>query len=158
MTSIFQILMLLLNIVYFIVIAHVIMSWLINFQVLNLRQPLVAQIWEGLNRILDPIYTRVRSVLPQMGGLDLAPLVVLIGVAIARIVLMNNAAIREDTEGKMKRFDVRPPNPKLSAKNFSGGNQQKIVLAREIERNPDLLLVGQPTRGVDIGAIEFIHQ
>ena len=58
----------------------------------------------------------------------------------------------------MKRFDVRPPNPRLTAKNFSGGNQQKIVLAREIERNPDLLLVGQPTRGVDIGAIEFIHQ
>ena len=72
--------------------------------------------------------------------------------------LMNNAAIRADTEGKMARFDVRPPNPKLAAKNFSGGNQQKIVLAREIERNPDLLLVGQPTRGVDIGAIEFIHQ
>ncbi len=72
--------------------------------------------------------------------------------------LMNNAAIRADTEGKMERFDVRPPNPKLTAKNFSGGNQQKIVLAREIERNPDLLLIGQPTRGVDIGAIEFIHQ
>jgi simple sugar transport system ATP-binding protein len=73
-------------------------------------------------------------------------------------VLMNNAAIRTDTEAKMARFDVRPQNPRLAAKNFSGGNQQKIVLAREIERNPDLLLVGQPTRGVDIGAIEFIHQ
>jgi simple sugar transport system ATP-binding protein len=73
-------------------------------------------------------------------------------------VLMNNAAIRRDTEAKMARFDVRPPDPGLAAKNFSGGNQQKIVLAREIERNPDLLLVGQPTRGVDIGAIEFIHQ
>ncbi|MEN8892700.1 ABC transporter ATP-binding protein [Planktotalea arctica] len=73
-------------------------------------------------------------------------------------IFMNNAAIRKDTEEKMERFDVRPPNPKLSAKNFSGGNQQKIVLAREIERNPDLLLIGQPTRGVDIGAIEFIHQ
>ena len=73
-------------------------------------------------------------------------------------ILMNNAAIRADTEEKMERFDVRPPNPRLAAKNFSGGNQQKIVLAREIERNPDLLLVGQPTRGVDIGAIEFIHQ
>ncbi len=72
--------------------------------------------------------------------------------------LMDNAAIRQDTEEKMQRFDVRPPNPRLSAKNFSGGNQQKIVLAREIERNPDLLLIGQPTRGVDIGAIEFIHQ
>ncbi|MBY6155485.1 ABC transporter ATP-binding protein [Vannielia litorea] len=71
---------------------------------------------------------------------------------------MDNAAIRADTEEKMARFDVRPPNPLLAAKNFSGGNQQKIVLAREIERNPDLLLVGQPTRGVDIGAIEFIHQ
>jgi YggT family protein len=92
MTSLFQILMLLLNILYFIVIAHVIMSWLINFQVLNLRQPLVAQIWDGLNRLLEPIYSRVRQVIPNMGGLDLAPLVVLIGVAVVRIVLMNNAA------------------------------------------------------------------
>ena len=73
-------------------------------------------------------------------------------------VLMNHAAMLADTEEKMARFDVRPPDPKLAAKNFSGGNQQKIVLAREIERNPDLLLIGQPTRGVDIGAIEFIHQ
>ena len=73
-------------------------------------------------------------------------------------LLMNNAAIQADAAGKMQRFDVRPPDPMLTAKSFSGGNQQKIVLAREIERNPDLLLVGQPTRGVDIGAIEFIHQ
>ncbi|NNL74560.1 MAG: ABC transporter ATP-binding protein [Silicimonas sp.] len=71
---------------------------------------------------------------------------------------MNNAAIRKATAEKMERFDVRPPLPTLAAKNFSGGNQQKIVLAREIERDPELLLVGQPTRGVDIGAIEFIHQ
>ncbi|GGX65121.1 heme ABC transporter ATP-binding protein [Tateyamaria omphalii] len=73
-------------------------------------------------------------------------------------LLSNNAAIKADTAEKMERFDVRPPHPHLAAKNFSGGNQQKIVLAREIERNPDLLLIGQPTRGVDIGAIEFIHQ
>ena len=72
--------------------------------------------------------------------------------------IMDNAALRTDTAGKMQRFDVRPSDCWLSAKNFSGGNQQKIVLAREIEQNPDLLLVGQPTRGVDIGAIEFIHQ
>ena len=72
--------------------------------------------------------------------------------------LMDNAAIKADCAEKMERFDVRPPIPALNAKNFSGGNQQKIVLAREIERNPELLLVGQPTRGVDIGAIEFIHQ
>ena len=73
-------------------------------------------------------------------------------------LFMDNAALLEDTKGKMERFDVRPPIPTLAAKNFSGGNQQKLVLAREIERNPDLLLVGQPTRGVDIGAIEFIHR
>ncbi|GAA5064518.1 ABC transporter ATP-binding protein [Roseibacterium beibuensis] len=72
--------------------------------------------------------------------------------------LMNNAAIKADTAKKMERYDVRPRNPRLPARNFSGGNQQKIVVAREMERNPDLLLVGQPTRGVDIGAIEFIHR
>lgn len=92
MTSIFMILMLLLNILWFIIIAHVVMSWLINFSVLNTRQQLVAQIWDGLNRLLEPIYGPVRRVLPNMGGLDLAPLAVLIGVAAARIVLTNNAA------------------------------------------------------------------
>ena len=73
-------------------------------------------------------------------------------------MLMDNAAIQKEALAKMERFDVRPPNPALNAKNFSGGNQQKIVVAREIENNPDVLLIGQPTRGVDIGAIEFIHQ
>jgi len=73
-------------------------------------------------------------------------------------LMMDNAAMVRDAQGKMERFDVRPPNPHLTAESFSGGNQQKLVLAREIERGPDLLLVGQPTRGVDIGAIEFIHQ
>ncbi|GGH35553.1 nucleoside ABC transporter ATP-binding protein [Cribrihabitans marinus] len=78
--------------------------------------------------------------------------------AYQRGIFMNNAALRADTERKIEKFDVRPTDGWLSAKNFSGGNQQKIVVAREIERNPDLLLVGQPTRGVDIGAIEFIHK
>ncbi len=73
-------------------------------------------------------------------------------------LFMNNAALRADTERKIEKFDVRPADGWLAAKNFSGGNQQKIVVAREIERNPNLLLVGQPTRGVDIGAIEFIHK
>ncbi|MCI2394964.1 ABC transporter ATP-binding protein [Aliiroseovarius sediminis] len=73
-------------------------------------------------------------------------------------LLMDNAKMLEVAQDKMDRFDVRPPNPHLAAKSFSGGNQQKIVVAREIERHPDLLLVGQPTRGVDIGAIEFIHR
>jgi len=73
-------------------------------------------------------------------------------------LLMDNAAIKADTASKMATFDVRPPIVSLSARSFSGGNQQKIVVAREFESNPDLLLIGQPTRGVDIGAIEFIHK
>lgn len=91
MQSLFQILMLLLDIVWFFIIAHVIMSWLINFQVLNLGQQFVAQIWYGLNRLLEPIYAPVRSILPPMSGIDLAPLVVLVGVYALRIVLINNA-------------------------------------------------------------------
>ncbi|KGJ06694.1 nucleoside ABC transporter ATP-binding protein [Paracoccus halophilus] len=71
---------------------------------------------------------------------------------------LDNAAMRADAAAKIEHFDVRPPDPELPAKSFSGGNQQKIVVAREVERNPDLLLIGQPTRGVDIGAIEFIHK
>ncbi len=73
-------------------------------------------------------------------------------------LLLKGAEIVADTVAKMTRFDVRPPDPYLASDSFSGGNQQKLVLAREIERQPDILLVGQPTRGVDIGAIEFIHQ
>ncbi|MEM6341940.1 MAG: YggT family protein [Pseudomonadota bacterium] len=91
MQSLFQILSLLLDIVWFFIIAHVIMSWLISFQVLNPYQPIVSQIWNGLNRLLEPLYGPVRRMLPPMQGLDLAPLVVLIGVAILRIILANNA-------------------------------------------------------------------
>ncbi len=58
----------------------------------------------------------------------------------------------------IEEYDVRPANPLLRARKFSGGNQQKIVVAREMNKNPKLLIVGQPTRGVDIGAIEFIHK
>jgi len=93
MTSLFQILLLLLDILWFFIIAHVIMSWLINFQVLNLHQQLVAQIWHMLNRLLEPIYRQIRRVIPPMSGIDLAPLVALIGVYAIRIVLLNNAAL-----------------------------------------------------------------
>ncbi len=67
------------------------------------------------------------------------------------------AAARRASAEQMKTFDVRPPNVMLKTGNFSGGNQQKIVLAREMTSDPKVLVVGQPTRGVDIGAIEFIH-
>ena len=92
MTSLFQILILILDIAKWIVLAHVIMSWLINFQVLNTRQPLVYQIWTGLNRILDPVYAQVRRILPAMSGIDLAPLLVLVAIIALRIILFNNAA------------------------------------------------------------------
>ena len=58
----------------------------------------------------------------------------------------------------MTDYDIRPADPSLKSNLFSGGNQQKIVLARELSSQPNILLVGQPTRGVDIGAIEFIHK
>ncbi len=72
--------------------------------------------------------------------------------------LLRTSAVWEECASKMRVYDVRPPNPGLRSDKFSGGNQQKLVLARELERAPDLLLVGQPTRGVDIGAIEFLRQ
>ncbi|MDG2474955.1 MAG: ABC transporter ATP-binding protein [Paracoccaceae bacterium] len=71
---------------------------------------------------------------------------------------MDNTQLKLETEQRIKNFDIRPNDGDLAAKSFSGGNQQKIVLAREIEQNPNILIVGQPTRGVDIGAIEFIHR
>lgn len=66
--------------------------------------------------------------------------------------------IRKLCSSLMSKFDVRPSDPKLRSASFSGGNQQKLILARELEKSPEVLLVGQPTRGVDIGAIELIHE
>ncbi|MBA8905248.1 MULTISPECIES: ABC transporter ATP-binding protein [Aminobacter] len=71
---------------------------------------------------------------------------------------LNLDAIQKDAQEKIEKYDIRPANPRLKTANFSGGNQQKIVLAREIEQDPGVLIVGQPTRGVDVGAIEFIHK
>ena len=72
--------------------------------------------------------------------------------------LFDRAAMVGDLGARMQDYDIRPRDPHLKTSKFSGGNQQKIILAREIEREPKVLLVGQPTRGVDIGAIEFIHR
>jgi YggT family protein len=69
------------------------MSWLISFQVLNIRQPLVQQVWYGLNRLLEPLYAPIRRILPAMGGLDLSPLVVLIAIYALQIILTNNIAV-----------------------------------------------------------------
>lgn len=90
MVSLLQALDLILSVVWFIMIAHIIMSWLISFQVLNLGQQMVAQIWYGLNRLLEPIYGPIRRILPSTGALDLAPLVAIIVVIILRNTIQNN--------------------------------------------------------------------
>jgi simple sugar transport system ATP-binding protein len=72
--------------------------------------------------------------------------------------LLDEQAIRRRAELVIREFDVRPPNPALPARALSGGNQQKLIIGREFELPPTLLLISQPTRGVDIGAIEFIHR
>jgi ABC-type uncharacterized transport system ATPase subunit len=90
---------------------------------------------------------RENAILGYHGGRDVSP-----------GLFLDRAAIRAKCEKDMADFDVRPPDPFLRTANFSGGNQQKIVLAREIEEDPEVLIVGQPTRGVDVGAIEAIHR
>lgn len=78
MMAIYGPLRLILDVAFFIMIVHIVMSWLISFQVLNLHQQLVARIWYGLNRLLDPIYTPIRRILPDTRPLDLAPLVAIV--------------------------------------------------------------------------------
>lgn len=78
--------------------------------------------------------------------------------AVTNGIMLDNAAIRTRAQQIIKDFDVRPANPDLPARALSGGNQQKLIIGREFDLQPKLLLVAQPTRGVDIGAIEFIHR
>jgi YggT family protein len=92
MGSLAIVLLFIIRIVWWIVIAHVIMSWLIGFNVLNRNQPLVWQIWNGLERLLEPIYGPIRRVLPNMGGLDLSPLVLIVILYAIQTVLVRNAA------------------------------------------------------------------
>ncbi len=73
-------------------------------------------------------------------------------------IILDDKAIRRHADQIINEFDVRPADPDLPARALSGGNQQKLIIGREFDLRPKLLLVSQPTRGVDIGAIEFIHQ
>jgi YggT family protein len=88
MLAIYGPLQLILGIVYTVMIVHIIMSWLINFQVLNLHQPIVSQIWQGINRLLEPIYEPIRRILPDTRPMDLAPLVALIVVISLRAYIL----------------------------------------------------------------------
>ena len=93
MQSIFEILLMLIGVARTLIFAHFILSWLISFQVLNLRQPLVQQIWYTLQRILEPLYAPIRRFMPDLGGIDLSPIVVLLGLEALRIILYNNVAL-----------------------------------------------------------------
>ncbi len=88
MNDIVQIALLLIGVARTFIFIHFIMSWLISFNVLNLQQPFVAQVWYGLQRLLEPVYRPIRSVLPDMGGIDLSPIVALIGLEILRILII----------------------------------------------------------------------
>src|SRR5699024_7900086 len=71
--------------------------------------------------------------------------------------ILNHNEITRFTEDLMEKFDVRPRRPKYLAKELSGGNQQKVIISREITNDPELLIAAQPTRGLDVGAIEYVH-
>ncbi|MEM0934765.1 MAG: YggT family protein [Pseudomonadota bacterium] len=88
MFAIYEILQLILGVVFFIMIVHIIMSWLISFNVLNYRQPVVGQIWEGLNQLLEPMYRPIRRILPDTRPLDLAPLVAFVIVIALRDIIL----------------------------------------------------------------------
>jgi ABC-type uncharacterized transport system ATPase subunit len=76
----------------------------------------------------------------------------------ARGILRDDAAIRRTAEERIKAFDIRTPSALVAAATLSGGNQQKVIIAREFARNLRLLVLDQPTRGLDVGSIEFIHK
>ena len=94
MMAIYGPMRLILDIAFFIMIVHIIMSWLINFQVLNLHQPMVAQIWQGINRLLEPIYQPLRLVLPNTNPLDLAPLVAFVIIISLRDYILPELLLR----------------------------------------------------------------
>ena len=94
MMAIYGPLRLILDIAFFIMIVHIIMSWLINFQVLNLHQPMVAQIWQGINRLFEPFYQPLRRVLPNTNPLDLAPLVAFVIIISLRDYILPELLLR----------------------------------------------------------------
>ena len=84
MLPLMNVLLALLQFAQWVVLIHVIMSWLVSFQVLNLRQPLVSQIWYALTRTLEPVYSRIRRVVSIPGGIDLSPIIVLFAIYAAQ--------------------------------------------------------------------------
>jgi general nucleoside transport system ATP-binding protein len=139
----------------------------------GITKPLSGEIiFEGneIGHLADPAYVRAeglahvpedrqhRGLIPSFDASESSILGWHNSPALGEGFRLNRQAVIDRCKTEMAEFDVRPSDPLLKSSKFSGGNQQKLILAREIERDPDLLIVGQPTRGVDIGAIEFIHK
>lgn len=88
MLELYLTLRLIMNVIFWIMLLYVVMGWLINFQVLNMRQPMVAQIWFGLNKLLEPVFAPIRRILPDTRPLDLSPLVVFVAVIALRDIIL----------------------------------------------------------------------
>jgi len=92
MASFLTIFNILIDLAWWIIIVQFIMSWLISYDVINTRNQMVSQIWYALNRITAPIYRPIRRMLPDMGGIDFSPMIVLLGLTILQVVVYNNLA------------------------------------------------------------------
>ena len=90
MESLAEILLFVLDIAWIVLIVYIVMSWLIAFDVVNLRQPFVAQVWHGLNRLLEPIFRPIRQYMPRTGAIDFTPLVVFVGIYALQVIIRNN--------------------------------------------------------------------
>ena len=92
MYALFWLIDTILTLAFWIILIQVILSWLINFNVINLHQPLVRQVWDGLNRLTAPVYRPIRNMMPNMGGIDLSPMIVMIGILfLQRLILVDIA-------------------------------------------------------------------
>jgi YggT family protein len=91
MSSVAEILLMILNLAKWIIIIQAVLSWLVAFNILNVSQPIVNQIWSGLNRVTEPVYRPIRERLPSMGGMDFTPVIVLIAIIALQTVIANNA-------------------------------------------------------------------
>ena len=107
--------------------------------------------------MLQELQSVYASHLPDPSGASTPPPLITGQKPYANGVILNSTSILNETEKLINEFDIRTPTPFLPAHSLSGGNQQKLIVAREFNREPDLLIANQPTRGLDVGAIEFVH-
>jgi simple sugar transport system ATP-binding protein len=117
------------------------------------RRPVAARHDAGLSHIPEDRHRR--GLILEYSVAD--NLILGVQKSFAKRGVLDEDRVTENALEEISAFDIRPPNPLLAARALSGGNQQKVVIAREMGRNFSVLLASQPTRGVDVGAIEFIH-